>query len=50
MAGRFNITFYDAVYLTAAQKIGETLVTEDEKLKGIAEKMGIKIRKTSEIT
>ena len=50
LAGRFNITFYDTVYLAAAQKIGGTLVTEDEKLKETAEKMGIKIRKTSEIT
>jgi len=35
--------------LVAAQKIGGTLVSEDEKLKETAEKMGIKIRKTSEI-
>ena len=49
LAGRFNLTFYDAVYLAAAQKYGGILVTEDERLKKAAEKTKIKTKKTIEI-
>jgi len=42
MAGKLNITYYDAAYLTDAQRSDKVLVTDDEKLAGAAEKVGVK--------
>ena len=41
-AHRFNLTFYDAAYLVEAKKSGKTLVTDDNKLAKVTEKLGIK--------
>jgi len=37
MAGRLNITYYDAAYLAEAKRSGRVLVTDDEKLAKAAE-------------
>ena len=42
MAGRLNITYYDAAYLAEAERSGKTLVTDDEKLAKAAENAGVK--------
>ena len=42
MAGRLNITYYDAAYLIEAQRFNKTLVTDDEKLANAAESVGVK--------
>jgi predicted nucleic acid-binding protein len=42
MAGKLNITYYDAAYLTEAQRSDKVLVTDDEKLARAAEKVGVK--------
>ncbi|MFQ6074808.1 MAG: type II toxin-antitoxin system VapC family toxin [Candidatus Bathyarchaeia archaeon] len=42
LAGRLNITYYDAAYLTEAQRTNKALVTDDEKLAEAAERIGIK--------
>jgi len=49
LAGRFNLTFYDAVYLAAAQKHGNILVTEDERLRKAAEKVETATKRVLEI-
>ena len=41
MAGRLNITYYDAAYLIEAQKL-KTLVTDAEKLTKAAKSVGVK--------
>jgi predicted nucleic acid-binding protein len=41
-AGKFNLTFYDAAYLTEAKKSNQPLVTDDKKLARAAENIGIK--------
>ena len=41
MAGRLNITYYDAAYLIEAQKL-KTLVTDDEKLTKAAKSVSVK--------
>jgi len=45
-AGRLNVTYYDASYLVAAQEQDRILVTDDERLRMAAEKMGIKATKS----
>mgnify|MGYP001055324788 FL=1 len=45
-AGRLNVTYYDASYLVAAQKHNRILVTDDERLRTTAEKMGLKATKS----
>jgi len=45
-AGRLNVTYYDASYLVAAQKQDRILVTDDERLRMAAEKMGLKATKS----
>ena len=42
MAGRLNITYYDAAYLIEAQRLNKTLVTDDEKLTKAAKSAGVK--------
>lgn len=42
MAGRLNITYYDAAYLIEAQRLNKTLVTDDEKLTKAAKSVGVK--------
>jgi predicted nucleic acid-binding protein len=42
MAGKLNITYYDAAYLAETQRSGKILVTDDEKLAKTAEKAGVK--------
>ena len=41
-AGKLNITYYDAAYLTEAQRSNKILVTDDEKLAKAAHNLGIK--------
>ncbi|MFQ6077132.1 MAG: type II toxin-antitoxin system VapC family toxin [Candidatus Bathyarchaeia archaeon] len=40
-AGKLNITYYDAAYLTEAQRSDKVLVTDDEELARAAEKVGV---------
>lgn len=42
MAGNLNITYYDAAYLTEAQRSNRILVTDDEKLAKAAKSVGVK--------
>ena len=42
MAGKQNITYYDAAYLTEAQRSDKILVTDDEKLAKAAERLSVK--------
>jgi len=42
MAGELGITYYDAAYLTMAQKLNKTLVTNDEELIKAAKKTDVK--------
>jgi len=42
MAGKRNITYYDAAYLTQAKRSNKMLVTDDEKLAKVAEMEGVK--------
>ena len=42
MAGRLNITYYDAAYLIEALRLNKTLVTDDEKLGKAAESQCVK--------
>ena len=42
MAGKLNITYYDAAYLTEAQRSNKILVTDDEKLAKAAKIVGVK--------
>ena len=41
-AVKLNITYYDSVYLTAAERIKGVLVTDDEELAKAARKHGVK--------
>lgn len=41
VAGEFGITYYDAAYLTIAQKLNKTLVTDDEELARVAKKIRV---------
>jgi predicted nucleic acid-binding protein len=41
MAGKLNITYYDAAYLTETQKSEKTLVTDDEELAKAAQSLGL---------
>lgn len=49
LANKQNITYYDATYLTIASHLEKTLVTDDEKLGKIAEKVDVKIMNSSEL-
>ena len=49
IAGVLNVTYYDASYLATAQKLGKSFVTEDEKLRKVAERMGIKTTNISRL-
>lgn len=42
MAGKLNLTYYDAAYLIEAQRLDKTLVTDDEKLTEAAKSVGVK--------
>lgn len=42
LAGELKITYYDAAYITEAQRSNKILVTDDEKLIKAAESRGIK--------
>ena len=42
MAGRLNVTYYDAAYIIEAQRLDKTLVTDDEKLSKAAKSVGVK--------
>ena len=42
MANKLNITYYDAVYLNVAKELDKVLVTGDERLREIAEKINVK--------
>jgi len=42
LAGELKITYYDASYITEAQKSKKILVTDDEKLIKAAESVGVK--------
>jgi predicted nucleic acid-binding protein len=44
-----SLTFYDAAYLYAARRDGLVLVTEDDPLRKIAEKLGCPVKRISEI-
>ncbi|RZN36876.1 MAG: hypothetical protein EFT35_07470 [Methanophagales archaeon ANME-1-THS] len=44
-----NLSYYDASYLHASISLNEILVTEDEKLRGVAVKHGIRAQKIEEI-
>jgi len=48
LAGKLNLTYYDAAYLNQAKKLGLTLITEDNELKEKAEKV-IEVMKTDNI-
>jgi len=50
VAGSLNVTYYDASYLVGARELHKTLVTDDEKLMLVAEKMGIKTIKSTALT
>lgn len=39
---KLNITYYDAAYLTATQKLDKVLITDDEKLIATARKIEVK--------
>lgn len=41
-AVELNITYYDSVYLTMAERVGGTLVTDDEELLEAARRRGVK--------
>jgi predicted nucleic acid-binding protein len=49
LAGKLNLTFYDAVYLAAAQKLGSILITEDERLRKAAKKAETATKRVLEI-
>ena len=42
MANKLNITYYDAAYLSVAKELDKVLVTDDERLREIAEKINVK--------
>lgn len=42
LAGRLNITYYDAAYVAEAQRSEKILVTDDGRLARAAEKAGVK--------
>ena len=42
MANKLNITYYDAVYLNVAKELDKVLVTDDKRLREIAEKINVK--------
>lgn len=42
MAGKLSITYYDAAYLTEAQRSSKILVTDDEKLAKAAKSIGVR--------
>ena len=42
MAGKLHVTYYDAAYLTEAQRSGKILVTDDEKLAQAAKRVGVR--------
>lgn len=50
LAVRLKLTFYDASYLYVAKKLNLILVTEDEELRGRAEKAMIKTKMVREIS
>lgn len=41
-AGKLNVTYYDAAYVSEASKSNKVLVTDDRKLAKAAEKTGLK--------
>lgn len=41
-AVKLNLTYYDSAYLTASETLKAILVTDDQKLRGKARKIGIK--------
>jgi predicted nucleic acid-binding protein len=49
LAVESNLSYYDASYLSASISLNEILVTEDEKLRGVAIKHGIRAQKLEEI-
>ncbi len=49
LATQTQLTFYDASYLYIAIKLDETLVTEDAKLREMAERTGVTVHSTSEL-
>jgi len=42
IANKLNITYYDAVYLNVAKELDKVLVTDDKRLREIAEKINVK--------
>ena len=42
MANKLNITYYDAAYLNVAKELDKVLVTDDKRLREIAEKINVK--------
>jgi predicted nucleic acid-binding protein len=49
LAGELGLTYYDAIYLHQAKKLGLTLITEDSKLKEKAEKV-VDVRSANDIS
>ena len=49
-ACRFNITYYDAAYVSEAIKSNKVLVTDDRKLAKAAEKAGLKVLTTDSLS
>jgi len=49
IAGKTNITYYDAAYLAEAEKSGRTLVTDDEKLAEAAVSLGVETLPSKEV-
>jgi len=42
IANKLNITYYDAAYLNVAKELDKVLVTDDKRLREIAEKINVK--------
>ena len=42
IASKLNITYYDAAYLNVAKELDKVLVTDDKRLREIAEKINVK--------
>jgi predicted nucleic acid-binding protein len=47
---QYGLTYYDAAYLTAAENLGATIVTEDRRLSEAARKAGITVQNADQLS
>jgi predicted nucleic acid-binding protein len=47
---QYGLTYYDAAYLTAAENLGATIVTEDRRLYGAARKARIMVQNADKLS